>query len=687
MKTSHLFFGLVVFALITSIGLNSVSGASLTASNFPPPNSSSLPAAVPAEHSNITSYNGSSTCIACHRQEAEAMFGAVHYQWTGATPNVPNIPGNAGKGEMGFNTYCGSVETSRHVACYSCHAGAGLAPNNTMSDAQLSNIDCMTCHQEKYLRTPAPPFENLTFTDYLGTNHTWQLPVEDAQGNFHYVIDEAKMPVSAVVAAQTVHTPTRTTCLSCHAYAAGSNCGKRGDLSSGMVNPPLAVDVHMSPQGANLTCQDCHQFTDHHVLGRGLDIRENDVAGRLTCTSPGCHASPPHSSTDLNNHISAVACQACHIPEYAKLGTTEMTRDWNQPWWFPGMFSNQGGYKPGETRQGNVTPTYAWFNGTSYVYVRGQVPPLRPDGMYEFAAPYGSVNDGKIVPMKEHTGNSAMLTSTHQMIPYSTFTYFVTGDFNRAVQAGQQYFNMTGPWSMPNVHTYQTINHQVEPSSNALQCSDCHEAYAGGTPRMDLQGSLGYTPKQPLSTTCSQCHDRENNPGFVEVHDKHVTGEEIDCSSCHTFSRTQTQQNSTTNIGVVRFNNTWLLDASGDGVWGAGDIQLAPFGHAGDRYVTGDWTGNGITKIGVVRNNRTWLLDASGDGVWGAGDIQYTSFGQPGDVYVTGDWNNDLKTEIGVVRFNTTWLLDGSGNGAWGPGDYQYIFGKAGDKYVTGKWI
>jgi FtsP/CotA-like multicopper oxidase with cupredoxin domain len=143
--------------------------------------------------------------------------------------------------------------------------------------------------------------------------------------------------------------------------------------------------------------------------------------------------------------------------------------------------------------------------------------------------------------------------------------------------------------------------------------------------------------------------------------------------------------NGTTKIGVVRNNNNWLLDASGNGVWGAGDLQYT-FGQAGDRYVTGDWNGNGTTKIGVVRNNKTWLLDASGNGVWGPGDIQYLSFGQPRDVYVTGDWNGNGTTKIGVVRFNNTWLLDASGNGAWGAGDLQYVFGRANDAYVTGKW-
>jgi len=559
------------------------------------------------------------------------MFGSVHYQWTGATPNVPNIPGDAGKGELGFNTYCGSVETSRHIACYSCHAGAGLAPNQTMSELQLTNIDCLTCHQELYRRTPASPFENLTFTDYDGINHTWRLPVEDAQGNFQYVIDESRMSVSAVEAAQTVHTPTRGTCLTCHAYAAGSDCGKRGDLSSAMVNPPMAVDVHMSPQGANLTCQACHQFASHRVLGRGLDIRENDVPGQLTCTSSGCHPSPPHTTTELNNHTSRVSCQVCHIPEYAKLNTTEMERNWTNPFWFPGMFSNQGGYKPEEIRLGNVTPTYAWYNGTSYVYVLGQVPPLRPDGMYEFAAPYGSVNEGKIVPMKEHTSNSAMLDSTLQMVPFSTFTFFVTGDFNRAVQAGQEYFGMNGSWSMVDVHTYQTINHQVEPALNALQCGDCHAAYAGGAPtRMDLQGSLGYAPKDPLSQTCTQCHGMEDNPGFVSVHDRHLA-EGITCSSCHNFSRPE-RLGSTTNVGVFR-NSTgiWYLDTTQKGVI----ATSFHFGKTGDNPVVGDWNGNSVSDAGVFRPvTGTWYMDTTKTGVV-ATSFQ---FGKSGDLPVVGNW-------------------------------------------------
>ena len=53
---------------------------------------------------------------------------------------------------------------------------------------------------------------------------------------------------------------------------------------------------------------------------------------------------------------------------------------------------------------------------------------------------------------------------------------------------------------------------------------------------------------------------------------------------------------------------------------------------------------------------------------------------------VTGDWTGSGTTKIGLVRFNNTWLLDASGNGLWSLGDYQYIYGKAGDRNVSGKW-
>lgn len=492
------------------------------------------------EHASITSYDGPSTCIACHQQDAYNMFGSVHYQWTGPSPNVTNLTTYSGKADINFNTYCGSVVTSRRIACWSCHVGNGKVPKMAVDPAQLANIDCLTCHQDAYRRKAAPPAVQLTYPGYDGVVRTWTLPVEDAEGNFQYVPDEAAMGISALTAARTVHLPTRTTCLSCHAYAAGSDCGKRGDISAETVNPPLWAEVHMSPQGQNLVCTACHAAGNHRLKGRGLDITTNEHPDRLTCTSGGCHPFAPHQNTRLDSHTGRVACQTCHIPAYAKLTSTEMRRYWLKPFWAPSMFGGQGGFKPEEHREMMVVPTYRWFDGTSINTVLNQAapPPADPLGAYEFALPNGGVNSpgAYIYPMKEHWSSSALHLATGRFIPHSTFMYFVTGDFARSVAEGQVRSGLTGAWKIADIHTYQTINHGVEPAGSALACGACHSSLAGGTPvRMDLPGQLGYATRAGFS--CTQCHGPKSARPFVELHDKHVRDEGLACGQCHDFAR------------------------------------------------------------------------------------------------------------------------------------------------------
>jgi hypothetical protein len=72
-------------------------------------------------------------------------------------------------------------------------------------------------------------------------------------------------------------------------------------------------------------------------------------------------------------------------------------------------------------------------------------------------------------------------------------------------------------------------------------------------------------------------------------------------------------------------------------LYGFGDLTYF-YGKAGDIFVTGDWNRDGWTEIGVVRNNNTWMLDMSANGIYGPGDLTYT-FGKAGDRYVTGKWN------------------------------------------------
>jgi hypothetical protein len=149
-------------------------------------------------------------------------------------------------------------------------------------------------------------------------------------------------------------------------------------------------------------------------------------------------------------------------------------------------------------------------------------------------------------------------------------------------------------------------------------------------------------------------------------------------------------------IGVVRAapdgTAVFSLDTNGDGVFDKGD-SVFHFGLATDKFVIGDWNGDGRAKIGVVRINSgqaVWSLDTNGNGVFDASDQVFT-FGQSGDRFVVGDWNGAGKTEIGVVRTamgqpTAQFILDTNGNGTMDTGDSSFTFGLANDLFIVGKW-
>jgi hypothetical protein len=508
------------------------------------------------------------------------MHGSVHYQQTGyadylSNPDLgPNArAGERGDGAIGINTYCGSHENSPRFTCAGCHVGNGRYPNPVLpateaeKTAELSNIDCLTCHQEQYKRFPAgdpavdfepltlvlpegyeyitskfqlqdipndvdltPSIFTLTLTGIDGVPKWSHLPnVNDADFEFEPAgTDNSNgvnlMGMSSVQAASTVHPTTNKSCLNCHGGAGGGDGTKRGDLSSALAesaNPGTNLDVHMSHQsgGQGMNCSACHDAGGHRLLGRGVDLRPSDVPDLMTCETGGCHDSTPHSSSDLNSHTARVACQTCHIPTYAKVVATEVSRDWTQPHFSSAACNGRGGWLPKENKGTNLTPSYQWFDGTSQVYLLGESLDDYPmkSGAYTLGVPNGSIDQGgaKIYPMKEHTSISAV-DDTNRLIAHSTFEFFRTGDFDNAVtfaleQMGRDVNEYAGTVA---VHTYQSINHGVEPKESALGCNDCH----GSTDRMDLQGELGYLPKD--IDPCDQCHSsRSRTWSFTQKHD------------------------------------------------------------------------------------------------------------------------------------------------------------------------
>src|SRR5262249_15003089 len=138
--------------------------------------------------------------------------------------------------------------------------------------------------------------------------------------------------------------------------------------------------------------------------------------------------------------------------------------------------------------------------------------------------------------------------------------------------------------------------------------------------------------------------------------------------------------------------DVFSLDSNGNGVFDAGD-QVFSFGLSSDTVLVGDWNGDGKAKIGVVRfdSNGTAVvsLDSNGDGVFDAGDQVFT-FGQAGDKFIVGDWNGDGKAKVGVVRYDgfggATVILDSNGKGAADPNNAVFPFGYYSDTFLVGDW-
>ncbi len=489
-------------------------------------------------HATITEYVGPATCISCHDKEAHEALNSVHMQWKGPTPELTNTDGEwLGKAFQGINTFCTYAMTSQG-ACFSCHVRAdGNAPH----PPEVLDVDCLMCHSDIYQRKFVPDPENtVTVENVLGNTMTYVMEQLDANGNFTTVPDFDKMPegTDMVDVARNVHLPTRYTCLRCHASAGGGDWTKRGDMGRSTANAPVEEDVHLSPDGANLHCINCHSALDHKIGGRGIDLRQTEAADP-TCQE--CHSSTPHSSSVLNRHAKGqVGCQVCHIRTFAKGGSTEMSRDWQIPVWNPAFCSGQGGFVGEEVRASFVTPEYVWFDGTSYVYNIGEV--IEPDehGVYHMAKANGAAFDGKssIVPIKRHRTVMPLHDESSQIVPPAIMWMFMTGRFEDAVTKGMAAEGMTGSYSIIEADAEMLITHGVDPKEKAPKCNECHDN-SGHTP----DGSailpftaLGFHNLPDSVKNCTLCHEKKRL-SWEATHKVHRE-ERIACTSCHTSEPT-----------------------------------------------------------------------------------------------------------------------------------------------------
>ncbi|MBI1922357.1 MAG: chitobiase/beta-hexosaminidase C-terminal domain-containing protein [Geobacter sp.] len=462
-------------------------------------------------------WTGYGMCKDCHLQQAKDMYQSMHYQWKGSAAEWTTGPATQGKmdasdGSSALNAYCVNIQ-GNWGPCGACHLGTGAKPvaTNNPSDAQLSSIDCLMCHSSTYARV-----RNAT------------------TGLF-----EPKAGVDMNNVVRTVIKPTRGQCLGCHAKAGGGDGVKRGDLAlATATNTDFNYDAHMVTSGANLACQGCHTFTSHKVAGRGTDIRPLDSTVAINCSSTTCHPTKTqatgHTTADINHHVGRLACQTCHIKQYARGFLTETHRTWVTAEWS----SVLGRWEPTPTKAGNLTPKYAFWNGMSWGNNAFDNAVFdTTTNAYKISRPVGAINGSsdKLFPFKYKTANQPLANG--KLVTLATGTYFATGNYDQAVKDGLVYMGMgsTTPYSTVTTDEYQLLNHQVMPGTQALTCAECHPETS--TTVMKLKTELGYALKGPTTEVCAQCHTAKTPGSFDRIHSRHVATEGFDCSFCHNFSR------------------------------------------------------------------------------------------------------------------------------------------------------
>ncbi|MCW8828086.1 MAG: tetrathionate reductase family octaheme c-type cytochrome [Gammaproteobacteria bacterium] len=470
-----------------------------------------------ADHSKFEALQGpfrnatevTEACLSCHTEAGDQIMQTTHWNWEYQHPETGQLLGK--KHEL--NVFCGSVR-SNYPRCTSCHIGYGWEDRSfDFSDA--TRIDCLVCHD--------------TTGSYVKPSADAGHPAyEDKVKNGKIVVENNKpmKKVDLPQVAQQVGKSSRVTCGNCHFYGGGGDGVKHGDLDSSLNHPDRELDVHMDANGLNFSCATCHTSDQHSVAGsrysmtardlHGIDIPGHSAGGRASCES--CHGLEPHddisvSAMKLNDHINKVACQSCHIPEFARGGVATKTLwDWSQATQklkrdesgklirdkrgrpipvveydehgHPSYMSQKGYFEHGE----NVVPEYHWFDGQVEYTLMDEA--IDPDKTVSVNRISGSRDDpdSRLWPFKRMVGKQPYDKQTHRLLAthaygpetgtalWSNFDWPLALEAGQreAVAAGEAEHEFSGEFGFVDNEMYWPITHMVAPKEKALRCAQCH---------------------------------------------------------------------------------------------------------------------------------------------------------------------------------------------------------------------
>ncbi len=421
-------------------------------------------------------------CLICHTEAARQVQHTKHWTWQSADPKTGQMRGKKNI----INNYCTSV-VSNEKDCMACHAGYGWK-DQSFDFSVEKNVDCLVCHDTTgtYRKLPG----------YAGHPVYKRVEFPRGSGKFVEAVDLKKV-------AQNIGKPSRTNCGACHFFGGGANGAKHGDLDSSLQHPGKYLDVHMNEQGLNFSCTTCHATSSHQVSGSrynvaaavtgAASIRGKVDASPASCQS--CHGNKPHpeSMDRLNQHTEKIACQTCHIPEYARndIGT-ELSWDWSKATTMDEngkriVRKDSAGRRAFDSQKGewkwesHVIPEYRWFNGDSVYKVIGDK--IDPMQTVQLNVVGGSPDDpdSRIWPTKVHRGrqpyDTVNLTLTVQHTGGEDGTaLWHNYDWQKAIGTGMKAAGIpySGKFDFVDTELTWPITHMVAPKEDALTCVQCH---------------------------------------------------------------------------------------------------------------------------------------------------------------------------------------------------------------------
>ncbi len=395
------------------------------------------------------------TCISCHTERHKEVMKSSHWNWERGEYIEGRGIRYIGKKNV-LNNFCIGI-TANEESCNKCHIGYNWT-DTTFNFNKAENVDCLSCHDNTNTYVKAA-------NGYPDTS------------------------VNLTNVAQHVGRPLRTNCGTCHFFGGGGNNVKHGDLEKALFDTNRDVDVHMASDGEDMQCVDCHTAENHKMLGKMYSVSSMN-RNRSSCEQ--CHTTAPHNDDVLNEHISKVACQSCHIPEYAKVNSTKMEWDWSaagklkdgKPYEEDDSLGNHTymSIKGSFVWKRNVKPEYVWFNGTASHYLVGDTVSVTPIHINTLHGSYNDA-DSKIIPVKIHRAKQPFDPINKVLIQPKLYSsqkgdgaFWKDFDWATATKEGMKAIHQPYSGTYTFVQTEMTwpINHMVSPKEKAVACVECH---------------------------------------------------------------------------------------------------------------------------------------------------------------------------------------------------------------------